>query len=643
MDTHRYADSPSQRVFPPIEPDIYDLSHELAELTPDQRVARKLLALANQKFTIGERLAGWKLDSTSLVGRLLLQHRLAMEAELAAQWNRADFFWNQVQIEFNALSKRDDVWQSLVLAVASEPGVVVMGEPRQLRQRLVDELLIDTHFVFYEGLAKQVEKLSLKDRAFIHIDYIQKLLNFSARFQEELLSMLKLPWEQQLDLYKEAKKWKPAIELCTERLKHFPKSVNYQNELAEVYFSATLAKLNNGNSEAKQLKDAKTLQGGIARLEKFSNDYPYNLIAFELLGHLHHLRAIKLGNGGRVAEALVEVQKAIAHNPYIEQASQTRSELVQMMNQLQAQMNLILPNTILTEKGKRLLAEAKKGFEPINAYIESAEVKATMYAFKVAQAISVWRAIGLAEPEAETNTGSPAVMRTTNGQELPTESTTDWSRQALLLLDALNGIGNNPPRSPWDLAAAWEGVVAQKPELAELDRGLIYAFLDRKLFRSTEEPVASKTPVPPLEPPRLLSVSAKPKGGAEPFVPWLFSRQDIRIKVQAVVASVLVLTAVGLARRDASIRSARDAAYQQILKAEQEQNYIEVVEGAEKFFKHTPLSGRDGRDRQVKTLYTEALVRWFAQQEDQLNDKAQKHLDHYRAVMSSAEQGADQR
>jgi hypothetical protein len=306
-------------------------------------------------------------------------------------------------------------------------------------------------------------------------------------------------------------------------------------------------------------------------------------------------------------------------------------------------MNLILPNTILTEKGKRLLAEAKKGFEPINAYIESAEVKATMYAFKVAQAISVWRAIGLAEPEAETNTGSPAVMRTTNGQELPTESTTDWSRQALLLLDALNGIGNNPPRSPWDLAAAWEGVVAQKPELAELDRGLIYAFLDRKLFRSTEEPVASKTPVPPLEPPRLLSVSAKPKGGAEPFVPWLFSRQDIRIKVQAVVASVLVLTAVGLARRDASIRSARDAAYQQILKAEQEQNYIEVVEGAEKFFKHTPLSGRDGRDRQVKTLYTEALVRWFAQQEDQLNDKAQKHLDHYRAVMSSAEQGADQR
>jgi hypothetical protein len=642
MDTHRYADSPSQRVFPPIEPDIYDLSHELAELTPDQRVARKLLALANQKFTIGERLAGWKLDSTSLVGRLLLQHRLAMEAELAAQWNRADFFWNQVQIEFNALSKRDDVWQSLVLAVASEPGVVVMGEPRQLRQRLVDELLIDTHFVFYEGLAKQVEKLSLKDRAFIHIDYIQKLLNFSARFQEELLSMLKLPWEQQLDLYKEAKKWKPAIELCTERLKHFPKSVNYQNELAEVYFSATLAKLNNGNSEAKQLKDAKTLQGGIARLEKFSNDYPYNLIAFELLGHLHHLRAIKLGNGGRVAEALVEVQKAMIHNPYIKQATETRNELVRMMNQLQTQVENIPYNVTLNQEGKRLLAEANKGFAPMNAYTKSAAAKATIYAFNTAQAISIWQAIGLAEPEAETNTGSPALMLTTNRQELPTESTTGWSRQALLLLDALNCVGNNPPRSKWGLADAWEAVVSKQPELAQLDHKLIHAFLDRRLFGSTQEPVTPKTPVPPPEPLRFTPPSTKRKRGVEPFVPWLFSRQDIRIKVQAVVASVLVLTAVALARRDASIRSARDAAYQQILKAEQQQNYLGVVQGAEKFFEHTPLSGKDGRDRQVMELYTEALVRWFAQQGDQLDTNTKVHLDRYRAVMSSAEQGADQ-
>jgi hypothetical protein len=348
-----------------------------------------------------------------------------------------------------------------------------------------------------------------------------------------------------------------------------------------------------------------------------------------------------LGNGGCLAEALVEVQKAMAHNPYIKQAPETRNELVRMMNQLQAQIKLILPNTILTEKGKRLLAEAKKGFEPMNAYTQSAAAKATMYAFKLAQAMSIWRRIGLPEPETNTSRGSPAVMFAHNGEELPTESTTGWSRQALLLLDGLSYIFNNPPRSPWDLAAAWEAVVAQKPELAELDRGLIYVFLDRKLFRSTEESVASETPVPPLEPPPLTHIASKRKRSAEPFIPWLFSRQDLRIKAQAAAASVLMLTAGWLTLHDASVRSARDAAYQQILAAEQQQDYLSVVKGAEAFFAHTPLSGKDGRNQQVMQLYSKALVRWVAQQEDQLDDKAQEHLDRYRAVMNSLNQGAN--
>lgn len=427
------------------------------------------------------------------------------------------------------------------------------------------------------------------------------------------------------------------------RLKRFPKSINSQNERVEVSFSATLAKLSNGQSEAKQLKDAKTLQTGITRLEKLSKDYPYNLNAFEFLGHLHHLRAIKLGNCGRLAEAMVEVQKAIAHNPYIEQAPETRNKLVQAMNQLQAQVQNIPYNVILNHKEKRLLAEANKGFAPMNAYIKSAAAKATIDAFNTAQAISIWRSIGLPEPEVETNTGSPTLMSTSNGQKLPTKSTTDWNRQALLLVDALNCIGNNPPQNPWDLAAAWDAVVAQEPELAELDHGLIYAFLDRNLFRSTsiETSVASQIPVPPLKQPPLTPISTQRQWSTQLFIPWLFSPQDIRIKFQAVVASVLVVIAGGLTIHDTSVRSARDAAYQQILEAEQQQDYLKVVKGAEAFFANTPLSGKDGRNQQVMQLYSKALVRWVAQQEDQLNDKAQEHLKRYQAVMNRLSQGAN--
>jgi hypothetical protein len=634
-------DSVSQRVFPPIQLTLYETNPDLAELTPDQQAARKLLALANQNFTPWERLLGWKLDSTGQIGHLLLQHRLAMEAELAAKWERADFFWNQVQIELNALSRRDDIWQALVLAVANEPGVAVMGNSIQLRQRLVDELLIDTHYAFYNGLAQQVEKLSLKDRAFVHIDYIQTLLNFSGRSQNELLSMLKLPWEQRLALYKEAKKWKEAIALCTERLKYSPNSIDYQNALVEVYFSATLAKLSNGKSQAKQLEDAKALQSGIEGLEQFTKNYPHNLSAFESLGHLHHLRAIKLSNGTRLAEALVEVHKALAHNPYIEQALETRKELVRLMNQLQAQMRVIPSNAMLLGKGQHLRAEANKGFVPMNAYKESAAAKATMYDFKVAQAISIWRSIGLPEPDANTSAGSPAVMYAQNGKELLTESTAGWSRQALLLLDGLNDVFNNP-RSQWDLEAVWQAVVVEKPELAELDQGLIFAFLDRKLFRSTDGSVAPETPTLLLDLPVLTPLSTRHKRSAEPFIPWLFSRQDIRIKLQAAAASVLVLTAAGLTIQDTSVRSARDAAYRQVLEANQGQDYLKVLEGAEKFFANTPLSGKDGRDEQVKNLSSEALVRWFAQQREPLNADAQARIKRYRAVMSNSTQPENQ-
>src|SRR6266508_2155573 len=86
----------SQRIFPSIGPHLYDLGAEPPDLTPDQRAARRILALAQRAFTGRERLVGWKLNEIGRIGRLLLFHRLALRAELAAQWRRADFFWREV-------------------------------------------------------------------------------------------------------------------------------------------------------------------------------------------------------------------------------------------------------------------------------------------------------------------------------------------------------------------------------------------------------------------------------------------------------------------------------------------------------------------------------------------------------------------
>ena len=200
---------------------------------------------------------------------------------------------------------------------------------------------------------------------------------------------------------------------------------------------------------------------------------------------------------------------------------------------------------------------------------------------------------------------------------------------------------NHPPQNKAHIADTWKAVTSTHQELAELDPVLIHAFLERKLFGCGNEPIVALPTLP--NSPILTPISTQCQPGAEPLLPWLFSRQDIRLKLQALVASVLVLTAGALTIQDLSVRSARNVAYQQILNAQEQQDLLSVVKGAEKFFHKTPISGKDGRDTQVMELYSEALVRWVAQQGDQLDANSKAYIDRYQAVRNSSKQGGIQK
>lgn len=283
-----------ERVFPAISEHLYKLSSDQAELTADQQAAYNLLALVKEKFS------GSHLDILGQIGRLLRQHQLAMEAELASKWQRADFFWRQVQIEFKALSKRHEVWQKLAVAVASYPEVKVMNDPTQLRRHLLHELFIDTHCAFYNGLISKTTKPSWKEPAFVHIDYIEQLLEISVVSGEEVRSLLGEAWQTRISACKEAKKWYLAINYCQQRLKWLPHNIDFQGELVEVHYLVT---------------DKFT---GIQILEKYLKDYPYNLTIFKLLGSLYYLRAICLANTSSFALSLLCIQKAVTYNPYFQ-------------------------------------------------------------------------------------------------------------------------------------------------------------------------------------------------------------------------------------------------------------------------------------------------------------------------------------
>lgn len=604
-----------QRVFPPIGPDLYSTGADPADLTPDQQAARNLLALANKEFTTWERFLGWKLGAPGRIGRVLLHHRLAMAAELEAQWQRADFFWNEVHKVIKSVCEQPEVWAALVEVVAKESGVAIMNDPEQLRRHLVEEIFIDTHCAFYNGRVQQIEKRDPEYRAFVHINYIKRLIDSLALPADEYLAVLNPPAELIVKLYQEAKQWDQAIEVCTDMLNRYPHLVDYQDRLASLHFTKTQTKLNNGKSESQNLQDAKTLQATITILEGLRKKYPHNVTIFEILGHLHHLCAVKLANGKRLSDALVEVQKALMFNPYLEAAKETRTTLGDMMRNLQAQVAVLKaqlakrPNATLSEEGRRMQYEAQRGFKPLEEYNRSPEAEETASGFQLAYARRVWQDIGLAEPENR------------------------WDERARMLLNALSIIISNPPADKDDLARAWVAVAAQHANLTELDAVRICAFLEHRLFGAADETPVTKTAASPSGAPALTATATNHRQAGEPFGYWFFSRQGIRIKLQAAIAIVLLLVAGGFAISESLNRRARDTAYHQILEAAGNQDYLSVIEGTEVFFSNPILSGKDGRENQVKKLYDEALVRWFVTQRGEPDADTQAHIERYRKLI----------
>ena len=60
------------------------------------------------------------------------------------------------------------------------------------------------------------------------------------------------------------------------------------------------------------------------------------------------------------------------------------------------------------------------------------------------------------------------------------------------------------------------------------------------------------------------------------------------------------------------------------------------MKASEVFFTNQPFSGKDRRNQQIMQLYTESLVRWFAQQQSASQDSsAQMYLTRYRQVTNT--------
>jgi hypothetical protein len=307
-----------------------------------------------------------------------------------------------------------------------------------------------------------------------------------------------------IDFYKTANRWEEAIRLSERVLARFPQASDLQDELAELYVAAALAELRNGESPEDNTSDAARLETAIGYLEALRNRCPFNSKIYALLAQCYHIRAIKLANGGALADALAAVRWAQTYDPFLEEARKTEEQFTEMMKDLQSQVEQIeaeltrQPDAQLNEQGRRLLFEAKRGFTSVTEVDNSTHAAEIARDRNLADARRVWHEIGLAEPEER------------------------WDEQAATLLDALGRTFSCRPMTPADVSPAWE-TVAKDSGLDSLDRSAIETFLRRRLFEEADQDNATDN-APSADPfPILIAQSRSRHRDMEPVAYWLFS------------------------------------------------------------------------------------------------------------------------
>jgi len=598
------------RVFPPIGGDMYRVPH--AAHAPTQTATWALLRLADESLSFTARYFDRNITPPQQVGRALSLHRDALAAELVGRCERADFFWRQLFAEVSRFDTQ--AWATAGDAAALSPST--SNEPDAVRKTLVRELFIETHLAFYRGYIAGTETLTLASRAFVHFRYATRWLDRADLSERELLPLLAAPSEMVVALCTDAKDWSPAVDACELVLKHCPGSLRFQDRLSRLHWDRAMAGITTESGSAAP-GSAKQLLAGIQNIEGLIKRYPYCSAAYDYAAHLYHIRAIRLANSGVISQALRDCEQALAYDSSFAEAHQTKALLIDLMKKLQEQVKEVLadlatrPNAHLNDKGKELRDEADAGFAPAIDYYNSAERTQTLQRAFRARARRVWNRIGLPEPS------------------------DDFDGQAQLLYEA---IGRVIARAPADRAAIvgeFASVVAH-PHLSAPQWDAVVTFVEQQLGFIDAPAIVDQSPELPAGQALAPTTTAVTRGG-EPLAYWALSGQDRRVKVQAIAAVALVLLGTGLIGRETFARQSRDAAYAQLEAASRDQQYLKVIDSAEQFLTHLPLSGTDARREEVITVYGEALVRWVAAQLGQISADGLVHADRYRQLTSAPE------
>jgi hypothetical protein len=552
-------------------------------------------------------MSGWKLDPVQRVGRMLLLHRLAFEAEQAGKWRRADFFWRETHSGFRRLWLSPQIWARAAAAV----GETGPSDGTTLRDRITRELLIDTHRAFVNGRLAAATSVKSGDRLFLHVGYIRDLLNLTEASPTERLKFLLPAIEAEIQALEIEKSWDAAAALAAELVELNHDDTRAQERLAWIYFRRAIEDAPKG----RELKHALRVNRSIEDLERLRRTGVDRSLYFDLIGRLHHLRAILLANGGQLPEALVEARKFQDFCPSLEVAVQSMQQLIDAMKALQTRMQQVQKelrsssNRSLSPEGERMLRQAQSGFSLLNGYVASDEPAKIAAARQLALAREICRDIGVSD------TGEA---------------------RAVALLDAVGSLYGSDAKTEEDLVAIFQQRAAGNTELAGIDGRQVASFIVRRRRENSGEKVGEETAKPdqareaqPPQDDQSIPPCDRSRFGPEPFGYWLLGTQDRPARALFAAAVVVVIAAIGGTGLEIIGSRERAAAYAAIVAADKQNDGKNVIAQAQRFLSAWTLHATDDRLGFVVKSYALQLNRWFAELSGSLTDADRAQIKTY--------------
>ncbi|MER9070426.1 hypothetical protein NKH84_28385 [Mesorhizobium sp. M0902] len=550
------------------------------------------LAPASMQLDWWQRHGGLLLAPDKLFVRLLTLHRLAFEAELEGKFGRADFFWQEVLAQLRRAWTRKAVWEAAHTAVG---GGSPHG-PESLRDRILAELFIDTHVAFVNGRLLRAASPAADDRAFVHLNYVRKLLEFQTLPPDEAAGLISPAVEAQISALETAGRWTNAIACATQHLAMNSGDTKMQDRLAMLHFRRAIDQLSD-NANGNDLAEASRLGEAIESLDRAQKEDPDRTLIYDLLGQLCHLQSVRLANGGELSKALVAARKAQLYAPSLAAADETMSQLLEAMTQLKTQIQEVekklraSANTGLTEEGRRLQAEATRGFSALENYMKSSEPTRVATARRLAHARAIWRDVGFA-PEIK-----PA------------------DEQALGLMDAVGQIYGSEATGSKGLAAEFRKIAKSEEAIAAIPPKLVADFVLKRRRENAGE--TSGTDADPStavagqgQTAGAFVISAPEpvtKSDGEPFWYWLFGTQDRGLRAVGGCAVVAVVAMLGVTALDIRGSHIRSSAYDGVVAAAAAGGEAAATKEAQRFHGAWSLRASDPREARIEELKREAI------------------------------------